>query len=57
MRHRVMVRERSLEVEVFEESPSVWVAKGTYLNLPLVIRGKNEFSALRAWRDSAICRR
>ena len=56
MLHRVVVHDRPIQVQVREESASVWLARGMYLSVPLEVRGRTEFSALRAWRETALWR-
>lgn len=53
MQHRVVIQDRPIQVEVFEESQVVWVAKGKLRGISLCVRGKTEMSALCAWRNTA----
>ena len=51
--HKAMIGTTEVEVSVHQRSPSVWVAKCTFLGIPFTAEAQTEMQAVSAVRAKA----
>jgi hypothetical protein len=53
MKHRVIVWDQPLMVDVYQKSKSVWVASGDYMGQHLSTQDRSQATALKRWAEAA----